>query len=367
MKEILLVGATGYTGAITLDCLARRNLSCTVVGRDTNKLQCIQETYSNVKGIRVACAEDPLSLERAFEKADIVINTVGPFHQFGISVLSASLNVGAHYIDCSAEQVFQKKVLEDYHQQATQKGLTVLSGHGCDFAFSYLGAAILEKELGPLTQCASYHELVGFKPSRGTAKSALGMLKEGHYTYRNRNWVQERPSLLPTRVRLAGDREKSHVVPFPGGDTILIPNEIKSIADYSAYLIFPQKEAKGFSVLNSLRPIFSRILTKRVIRFFEKQIDAKLEDPSLHKRQNVPWRVLVQAKSDHSSGTVDMRGFDPYGISGEILATAADWLARGRARSSGVISTGVAFAPKEFLESLASNHVSWILRKETKS
>ena len=367
MKDIFLVGATGYTGSITLAALEKRNLPCTIVGRNEQKLKHLKKRHANVTEIRVACANDAASLKNAFDGAGVVINTVGPFQQFGIQVLKASIHAGAHYVDSTAEQAFQKSVMETYHRQAQEKNLTILTGHACDFSFSYLGAAILNEVLGPLSQCSSYHELLGFETSRGTAKSALGMISEDFYTYENNQWTQQAPQWRPTQLRFPGDKKRSYAVPFPGGDAILIPNELDSLKHYSAHLLLPKKEAQGFAIFSSLRPIFSPFLTGRVIRFLEKKIDSNLEDPKVENRKKVPWRVVVSGKGPHGQGTCDIRGLDPYGISGETLSIAAQWLAEGKAKTPGVVSTGAAFDPREFLGKLEEHHVSWLLCRKALS
>ena len=359
MGPVILFGATGYTGAITLQALARRQIPCIIVGRDSAHLHRLQSTHPNVTQIRLANADDPLSLAQAFQGAGVVINTVGPFIKWGLPVVEAAINAGAHYLDSTAEQPFQKNVLQRFHQVATQQNLTVLTGHACDFAFSYAGAALLQERCGPLQECHTYHQLDDFKVSRGTARSALGMLTENYWSYHQHQWQKQKPQWLPRPLRFPQDTSPSWAVPFPGGAVVLLPNDLPSLHTCTAHLLLPRRDATGFALFNTLRPTLAGLLKGRPIAWMEKLAASRLQDPHPAERASVQWRVIVHGRGEGGEHSCVIRGLDPYGISGETLSLAAQWRFEGRSQRHGVTTTGCAFNAEEFLNTLADAGVSW--------
>src|SRR5207244_12923060 len=53
--------------------------------------------------LRVASIEDPASLDRALEDADIVINCAGPFGETAPALIEAALRARCHYLDVTGE------------------------------------------------------------------------------------------------------------------------------------------------------------------------------------------------------------------------------------------------------------------------
>jgi short subunit dehydrogenase-like uncharacterized protein len=359
MGPVILFGATGYTGAITLQALKRRQVPCVIAGRDEARLNALKDTHPNVTEVRLANADDAPSLARAFAGAGVVVNTVGPFIKWGLPVVEAAINAGAHYVDSTAEQPFQKNVLDSFHQAATQKNVTVLTGHACDFAFSYAGAALLEERCGPLQECHTYHQLDGFKASRGTARSAVGMLAEKYWVYHQRQWRQQDPQWLPRTLRFPLDPSPSCAVPFPGGDVVLLPKDLPSLHTCTAHLLLPRRDATGFALFTSLRPTLAPLLKGRPAAWMDRLVQSRLQDPHPAERAAVPWRVIVHGKGEGGESCCVIRGNDPYGISGETLSLAAQWLHQGRTQRPGVTTTGCAFSATEFLNTLADMGVTW--------
>lgn len=357
MKPILLFGATGFTGGLTLDALGRRDLPCIIVGRSSAPLELLKHSLPHVLDARTADALDPESLRAAFSGAGVVISTVGPFEKLGRPVLRAAVNAGAHYIDSTAEQAFARMALENFHHRARQRNLTLLTGHACDFSFSYAGAARLASELGPLKECHTYLSLDGFTASVGTAQSALGMLHAPYWTFLEGRFQPQPASRKPTPLTFPGDAEPSYTVPFPGGEVVLLPSDMPSLETCTAHLVLPKPQAKGFARFNSARQALTRVTSPGLLGLLERalssRVNAHVTNPTPENRAATRWRLIVHGKTANREGCCVITGPDPYGISAETLSLAAGWLAEGRAKKAGVVTTGAAFCPKEFLQAMS--------------
>src|SRR5690349_16534376 len=90
--DVVVFGATGFTGQLTAEYLARRAPAGTrgaLAGRNRTKLE---QVRSRLGEINLACAElpllhadagDPDSLRKVAEQAKVVISTVGPYIHYG--------------------------------------------------------------------------------------------------------------------------------------------------------------------------------------------------------------------------------------------------------------------------------------------
>lgn len=86
------------------------------------------------------------ALTRAFEGADIVINTVGPFYLFGPPVLQAAIDCGVHYLDIADDW---EPTIEMFalHERAEAAGVTAIVGMGASPGVSNLLAAVAHAQL----------------------------------------------------------------------------------------------------------------------------------------------------------------------------------------------------------------------------
>ncbi|MGH8882213.1 MAG: saccharopine dehydrogenase NADP-binding domain-containing protein, partial [Stackebrandtia sp.] len=106
-KQVVVYGASGYTGRLICEYLREYNIPFLAAGRDHAR---VREAVAAVPGIdtvdyEVAEVEHTAAaLAEAFRGAKVVLNTVGPFARYGHEVVQACLEIGAHYTDTNGEQ-----------------------------------------------------------------------------------------------------------------------------------------------------------------------------------------------------------------------------------------------------------------------
>lgn len=131
--DIVLFGATGYTGRLIFEYLANQKpeLQWAVAGRNTAKLN---ELRDLVKAAGHSIDVLPGSCEDTeFAKsARVVISAVGPYSGQGEKLVRTCVAVGTHCLDCSGEPDFVKRVSKELHHEAEEKKVLVVSCCGFD-------------------------------------------------------------------------------------------------------------------------------------------------------------------------------------------------------------------------------------------
>lgn len=131
-KQVVVYGASGYTGRLVCEYLREYNVPFVAAGRSAEKVRASMD--SNVAGIETATYEvravehSVEALTDLFQNAKVVLNTVGPFSELGPSVIEACLAAGCHYTDTSGEQDWLVVCDEQYGADFADAGLLLSPG-----------------------------------------------------------------------------------------------------------------------------------------------------------------------------------------------------------------------------------------------
>jgi short subunit dehydrogenase-like uncharacterized protein len=132
--DIALFGATGFTGSLTAEYLARNAPAGTriaLAGRNQAKLEAIRERIALDVPLLHADVEDPASLRAVAESSRVVISTVGPYILYGEPLVAACAAAGTDYVDLTGEPEFVDLMWLRYHEQAERSGARLI--HCCGF------------------------------------------------------------------------------------------------------------------------------------------------------------------------------------------------------------------------------------------
>lgn len=361
MEPILVYGATGYTGRLVVRALEAAGRSYVIAGRNRDTLDALARSLPSKPEVRVADATDSDSLLRAFGGMRAVVSTVGPFARWGMPVVQAAVDLGLHYVDTTGEQNFQMRVYEELHRRAISTGSTVVTGAAFEYTFSYLGAAILHERSGPLLTMSSYYLAEGFKPSTGTARSAIAMLGEELTAFRDGKLIPLPTQASARDVRFPGDERTYHALVIPGGDAVMLPLDIPPLQSATCHMLVPRWPAKLLAPMAHAQPRTRKFLTPARLAKIDALLARWHKDPADADRAR-PWKVFVHGQSPTGSHVFVASGSDVYAISGTTAAHTAMWLADGRGRDGGVMTTGKALPAVEFLDALKAHGVRWELR-----
>ena len=143
---VVVYGASGYTGMLTMDWLIDQNIPFTAIARNAGRVK--EMMAQRVVRLESATCEiieaehDVESLTRAFKGAKVVCNTVGPFVKFGLTAVEAALKAGCHHIDTTGEQGYMRAVRDRFGDLYRQAGLLVSPSVAYMYTYSEIAAEL---------------------------------------------------------------------------------------------------------------------------------------------------------------------------------------------------------------------------------
>jgi short subunit dehydrogenase-like uncharacterized protein len=153
--DIVLHGATGFTGQLIADYLARHpqgsRFSWAIAGRNPDKLARVRDSVAargTEPGVIVAQAADEASVEAMVAGARVVLNAAGPYSLcHGDHIVGACARSGTHYADLSGEHWFQRRMIDEFHAEAERTGARIVFAAGVDSIPSDLGVQLAIERL----------------------------------------------------------------------------------------------------------------------------------------------------------------------------------------------------------------------------
>lgn len=115
--QVVLYGASGYTGKLAAWKLAKRGIPFIAAGRNAERLQAEMAGIAELKGHDYQCvavAHEKAALTELFKGRQVVLNVVGPFMQLGQPVVQAALDAGCHYFDTTGETDWMLFLQKEY-------------------------------------------------------------------------------------------------------------------------------------------------------------------------------------------------------------------------------------------------------------
>ncbi|EXJ86270.1 hypothetical protein A1O1_06640 [Capronia coronata CBS 617.96] len=192
--DILLLGATGYTGKLTAEYITTSlptNIKWAVAGRNQSKLQSLVNDLKTLNSTRtspdiITVANLTASeLGPVVKKTKVLLNTVGPYHLYSTPVVEACAQAGTHYLDVTGETPWVREIIVKYEKTAKQSGAILIPSVGVESApsdlIAYVATRLVRKvwDCGVMDVIATVHELKSSGPSGGTLATGLGLLD--HY------------------------------------------------------------------------------------------------------------------------------------------------------------------------------------------
>jgi short subunit dehydrogenase-like uncharacterized protein len=137
--DIIVYGATGYTGRLVAEHLAKRygvggEVKWAMAGRNAAKLAEVRDEIGAPKDtpLVVADADDPASLDAMVRRGKAVITTVGPYQLYGDHVIAACAAAGTDYLDLTGEPNWMHKTIAKLDATARQTGARLIHSAGFD-------------------------------------------------------------------------------------------------------------------------------------------------------------------------------------------------------------------------------------------
>jgi short subunit dehydrogenase-like uncharacterized protein len=181
--DVVLLGATGFTGGLTAAYLAQHapaGLRWALAGRNQAKLEAVRDRIGADVALVTADVTDADSLAALAASARVVVSTVGPYLEHGEPLVAACAAAGTDYLDLTGEPEFVDRMYLAHHETAVASGARIVHAAGFDSVPHDLGAFFTVRELAP-TGPVTLRGVVraGGMFSAGTFHSALGQISRG--------------------------------------------------------------------------------------------------------------------------------------------------------------------------------------------
>src|SRR5438477_439059 len=121
--RLLIYGANGATGRRIVELAVAAGLRPVVSGRRREALDELAQTFG--VEIRPAGLSDVGSV---LDGVRVVVSCVGPYIRYGVPVVRAAVEAGAHYVDCTGEPEYLQRVIDEFDQVARSGGSVLVPG-----------------------------------------------------------------------------------------------------------------------------------------------------------------------------------------------------------------------------------------------
>jgi short subunit dehydrogenase-like uncharacterized protein len=345
--DVVVFGATGFTGALTAEYLALHapaGMRWALAGRSQSKLEDVRRRlgsgFADLPLLR-ADVEDPGSLRAVAEATRVLISTVGPYIRYGEPVVAACANAGTDYVDLTGEPEFVDRIWLGYQDRAVETGARLVHSCGFDSIPYDLGVQFTVEQL-PEAVPISVEGFVRVNASisGGTYQSTIEILSRLR-SGRAVAGARRRAEGNSNGRRVHGVSGKPHpdefaggwVVPFPTIDPVTVLRSARALErygpdfSYSHYAVVgPLPMLVGLGAAASVTIALAQIPPTRDLLL---KLMSSGDGPSEEKRAKSWFRVRFAARAgDGTAVRTEVSGGDPgYGETSKMLAESALCLA----------------------------------------
>ena len=355
-RPVVVYGASGFSGRLTVEFLREYNVPFVAAGRDAAR---IQDVLDHVPGISTADYEvvqvghDAGELAEVFRGAKVVCNNTGPCIYYGDTVIEACLAAGCHYIDTGGEAPWVRRVRERWHERFAAAGLLVAPATAYMSATAESAIRVAQEHAPGIDTIEVLSMFMGF-PTYGSTQTIFGQLQWESFFLEQNEYVEWPPvttieALIPGefRTRLAlpwggfphptwfkDDPRIANVYAFGGLlDRSLMENVVAGQRDYQEKLrSLPADEQK--TILAEIADSMQGGMPPRENRRRQRTID------------------VVSARGSLDSIQVVVHGQGAYLQTGLIQAFAAHHLVFQPPKAVGFASPCTAFGHHELFAAL---------------
>jgi short subunit dehydrogenase-like uncharacterized protein len=364
--DLVVVGATGFTGGLTAEYLAEHgpaDLRWALVGRSREKLEAVRERLGGAAGkpdLLEADVTDAGSVRAVAEAARVLITTVGPYLEHGEPFVAACAAAGTDYVDLTGEPEFVDRMYLAHHETAERTGARIIHACGFDSIPHDLGVQFTVEQLPEDVPLQVWgYVTAGGRPSGGTFASSVGAmsrLRQASAAHRERRAAE--PALpAGRRVRAVSGRPGYDkrigrwVLPMPTVDPQIVVQSAAALErygpdfSYSHFAAFKNPVMAAATVggigsfvavaqLPPARPLLLKLIPSG-------------RGPSAEQREKSWFRVRFVGEGGGHHVETQVSGGDPgYGETSKMLAESALCLAFDELpKTAGMVTTASAMGP----------------------
>jgi saccharopine dehydrogenase (NAD+, L-glutamate forming) len=353
--DVVIFGATGFTGALTAEYLAAHadGLRWALAGRNRAKLEALAQRLGVDVPLLHADVTDERSLRSVAEAARVVITTVGPYITYGEPLVAACAAAGTDYVDLTGEPEFVDRMYVRHHAEAEKSGARIVHACGFDSIPHDLGVLFTVEQLpeGVPLDVRGFVR-AGGKPSGGTfhsAMTAFTRVRQTQQAHKERRGVEARENGRRVRLAAKPHRELGYwAVPMPTIDPQVVARSARALERYGPDFTYgPYAGVKSLPVaLGGVAGVASLFAAAQVPPV-RKVLLGRLspgDGPSESEREKGWFKVRFVGEGGGKRVVTMVSGGDPgYGETSKMLAESALCLAQDDLpQTAGQVTTAVA-------------------------
>jgi hypothetical protein len=359
--DVVLYGASGYTGQHVAWKLAERGIPFVAAGRNRAR---VEEQLTKMPELKKANYEvvgvehNEASLTELFRGRKVVHNLVGPFMQLGEPVVRAALAAGVHYLDATGEQDWMLHLRKTYASQFADKGLVLSPACASMWNSGLLVAeAALEKEgIDSLDILYTLHGI----PSVSSTLSFMRMCCQPQLYLSDKKLVPW-PAAIGIQVSVPGQHQILTALPWSGGGESVFYEHDPRVRNCTTLVAFRNQALMA-------------MLIPKMTEFQQRHAHLSSEE---QERATNAWAMEIAPKGDmaredynqhrvlftcHGRGTLVAHSVAIWGVTGYVMtgalgAATIDRLLLGRELCVGFQPAARVVGPKRLRGELASEGV----------
>lgn len=333
--DLVLLGATGFTGGLTARYLAARvagtDVRLAIAGRDRSRLEAVRDELPGGVGVEVVDVHDLVGLLDLAARTRVLATTVGPFARHGELVVQACVRRGTHYVDITGEPGFVDLIRSRYDADAQRAGVRVVPSCGFDSVPHDLGAHWTVEQLPadvPIS-IRGYVRASG-RASGGTVTSAMDAIatrSTGPMVPKAIEQEGRRIGPLPARVHRVEELD-AYGVPLPTIDPAIVLASARHLERYGpdfryghfAQVRTPGMVAAGVAGAAAFGAMASTAPTRALLR---RLLPSQGEGPTPEQRAAGRFTVTLLAQAGATRLRTRVSGGDPgYDETAKMLGEA---------------------------------------------
>ncbi|MCC7413122.1 MAG: saccharopine dehydrogenase NADP-binding domain-containing protein [Gammaproteobacteria bacterium] len=361
--EVVVYGASGYTGKLISWHLAEYGIPFIAAGRNQERLEAQMGRVPELAGANYECravAHEEAALTALFKGRKVVYNVVGPFMQLGEPVVRAALAAGCHYLDTTGETDWMLHLREKYGAAFAARDLILAPATSWMWMAGQMATELALESPGIDTLDVAY--LADSNTSVASTMSFMRMLtKAQHYLLNDKLEVWPAAKAYP--ISIPGVHPILNSLPWGGGGepiwyehdarvhncSVLVAFRNQAMLDAILGLLVDFEREHGDKPEAQKEQITNEIGNKLVWE------EPGREEPHLNRSI-----ISCQGRGDTSSVSVILRGNSPYIQTGVIAAEACDRILKSQHRSVGFTSGGITIGARRLIAANADRgYLSW--------
>jgi len=179
MYDLVIYGATGFTGKLAVEYVAKQygsKLKWAIAGRSKERLEDLKKGGASCD-ILLADAMDVVALRDMVKQTKVVVACAGPFSRYGSKLVAACVEAGVDYCDITGEVAWVREMIATHDDEARRTGARIVHLCGHDSVPWDLMTLVLTKKLmemgGGELKRIDFWDDIQSAPSGGTIETAF--------------------------------------------------------------------------------------------------------------------------------------------------------------------------------------------------